>query len=412
MKGVLDLPRLGETMETGRVVAWLKRPGESFRRGETIVEIESDKTVVELPALEDGVLLEILVGEGGDVPVGASLCRYSSRGEATAASDLAEPTSTDRKQESSSPRKDEPPTPLFAGTALRATPKARRLASIAGLDLASITGSGRRGRIEAADIEAVAASVPGSGLAIHRWGSAGGSRLVLLHGFGGDAQSWVGLAKRLACAGAEVLAPDLPAHGKTRIHAASLEDLVRPVAAWLTSLDGAPAEVVGHSLGAVVAVAAAASVPVRRLSLIAPAGFGTAIDAEFVEGMASVRSPGALAHLLRRVALDPPLLSETQRAAMIAAFSGRLAGLASVLVSAGRQQLDLIGPLASLSVPARVIWGLEDQIVPWSQAANAPPTVPVHFIHGAGHMVHWDRPDVLANLLGDGRKTKTGGNDD
>ena len=64
MTALLTLPRLGETMETGRVVGWLKQPGEAFRRGETIVEIESDKTVVELPALADGRLLEVLAPEG------------------------------------------------------------------------------------------------------------------------------------------------------------------------------------------------------------------------------------------------------------------------------------------------------------------------------------------------------------
>ena len=80
----LTLPRLGETMETGRVAAWLKQPGERFRRGETLVEIESDKTVVEMPALADGVLTEIVVQAGRDADVGAVLCRYED-GRATAA---------------------------------------------------------------------------------------------------------------------------------------------------------------------------------------------------------------------------------------------------------------------------------------------------------------------------------------
>jgi pyruvate dehydrogenase E2 component (dihydrolipoamide acetyltransferase) len=83
MSMLLTLPRLGETMESGRVVGWLKRPGETFRRGETIVEIESDKTVVELPALADGRLLEVIAAEGSEVDVGAPLCRYAAAEEAT-----------------------------------------------------------------------------------------------------------------------------------------------------------------------------------------------------------------------------------------------------------------------------------------------------------------------------------------
>lgn len=72
----LILPRLGETMETGRVAAWLKKPGDTFRRGEVIVEIETDKTVTELPALANGTLVEILVGDGEEVAVGAPIGLY------------------------------------------------------------------------------------------------------------------------------------------------------------------------------------------------------------------------------------------------------------------------------------------------------------------------------------------------
>ena len=72
----LKLPRLGETMEEGGISKWLKKPGERFRRGETLAEIETDKTVVELPALVDGVMQEILAAEGTTVKVGEPICRY------------------------------------------------------------------------------------------------------------------------------------------------------------------------------------------------------------------------------------------------------------------------------------------------------------------------------------------------
>jgi len=74
----LKLPRLGETMEEGQIGKWLKKPGDAFRRGETLVEIETDKTAVELPALVDGVLKEILAVEGKQVKVGEPICRYET----------------------------------------------------------------------------------------------------------------------------------------------------------------------------------------------------------------------------------------------------------------------------------------------------------------------------------------------
>jgi pyruvate/2-oxoglutarate dehydrogenase complex dihydrolipoamide acyltransferase (E2) component len=113
MAEVLLLPRLGETMDSGRVVSWQKKPGEGFRRGETIVEVESDKTVVELPALVGGILVEILAAEGDDIPVGAPLCRYE-RADARepGPSNAAAPPRVERER----------------GPARRATPAARSLA--------------------------------------------------------------------------------------------------------------------------------------------------------------------------------------------------------------------------------------------------------------------------------------------
>ena len=78
MSSVYTLPRLGETMDEGRVAKWLIQPGDSFKRGEIIAEIESDKTIVELPALQDGVLDEILAPEDTTLAVGAPLYRFSA----------------------------------------------------------------------------------------------------------------------------------------------------------------------------------------------------------------------------------------------------------------------------------------------------------------------------------------------
>ncbi len=77
MKNIL-LPRLGETMEKGSVSKWLIAKDEEFERGQTIAEIESDKTLIDLPALENGKLLEILVNENEEVPVGTIIATYET----------------------------------------------------------------------------------------------------------------------------------------------------------------------------------------------------------------------------------------------------------------------------------------------------------------------------------------------
>jgi pyruvate/2-oxoglutarate dehydrogenase complex dihydrolipoamide acyltransferase (E2) component len=88
----LTLPRLGETMDEATVVGWLVEPGATFRRGQPIVELETDKTVVEYPALGDGTLDEILAASGARIPVGAPLARatVADAGE-WSDEDMAEP---------------------------------------------------------------------------------------------------------------------------------------------------------------------------------------------------------------------------------------------------------------------------------------------------------------------------------
>mgnify|MGYP002035487150 CR=1 FL=1 len=74
----IKLPRLGETMEKGSISKWLVKLNDKFYRGETIAEIESDETIIELPALEDGILIKILVKENEEVDVGTTIAMYEN----------------------------------------------------------------------------------------------------------------------------------------------------------------------------------------------------------------------------------------------------------------------------------------------------------------------------------------------
>ncbi|TBW37622.1 acetoin dehydrogenase dihydrolipoyllysine-residue acetyltransferase subunit [Siculibacillus lacustris] len=426
MSEILSLPRLGETMETGRVVAWLKKPGESFRRGEVIAEIETDKTTVELPAFEDGRLTEILVAEGDDAEVGAPIGRWERAGGAATAVPAETPASvevpavvpTAPSMPAAVPAVDRPePLAAEAAPRPRATPPARRLAREAGLGLDAIVGSGRRGRIERSD---VAAAIGGTPLpaapdvafvetAVGRlaWRGVGpvdaARRVVLVHGYAGDGSVWAGLTAGLARRGVRVIAVDLPGHGATPVAAENLDDLVAALGAFAAALGLDEAEFVGHSLGgAVVARAAAAKlIRPRSLTLIAPAGLGGEIDADFVAGVARISSGGGLAHLLRRVARRPPVLSAIELDRMAASLGdGRLDALAAAFVADGRQQIDVIGDLARIAVPVRVIFGLDDRIIPWTQVTALPSRVAIHLIADAGHLPQWDAPAAVDALLG------------
>ncbi|OXI43848.1 acetoin dehydrogenase dihydrolipoyllysine-residue acetyltransferase subunit [Burkholderia aenigmatica] len=436
MSKVLMLPRLGETMEQGRVVTWLKQPGQSFVRGETIVEIETDKTIVELPALVDGVLRSIAAEEGADVDVGATLGHYDVIGEERdAASEESAVVAGTRAEAEGSPAAalkatSQPPeaTPRTnvqsdVGERMRATPNARRIARRTGIDLVNVLGTGRRARIQGADVEAAAgirastevATSPGAGvhyrnlchgrIAFREWGSTSRSNvpIVLLHGYGGDSQVWVALASQLQRAGRHLFAPDLPSHGATDFDGTDPQAIADAIVAFVNDLQLDTFELVGHSLGGAIAtkVAVILGHRVARLTLLAPAGLGSEIDGDFIEGMARVTHGGGLAHLLRRIAMTTPLLSATQLDQMAASIREReaLAPLSRRLVSNGRQQVDIGSDLAVLSIPVCVIWGLEDKIIPWNQATCAGSAIPVYFLPQCGHMPQWDQPHKLAELL-------------
>ncbi len=421
----LTLPRLGETMETGRVSAWLKQPGESFRRGETLVEIESDKTVVEMPALADGVLTEIVVAAGEDADVGAVLCRYENDSKAVApvmAAPATAPEQTAPEQPASEPivaATAEAPRRTDASGTIRATPVARRLAREHGIALHELAGTGRRGRIEAGDVRAssrhpASADVPPATLSklelpdgrLDRrdWSAADpvGARIVLLHGLAADVQNWAALAAALTRGGRQVTAIDLPGHGTTSIEASDIDGAAAVVADFLQTLGDEPVELVGHSLGGAIAARAARQVPgrVARLTLLAPVGLDRAIDVDFVRSIVRVRSGGALQHLLRRLVVRPAVLTQAQLDALATELArGRLIGLADSLVDETGQQVDITADLRALAMPVRLVWGVQDRIIPWTQVVQAGSRCAIHLIQDAGHVPHWDQPMEVARLL-------------
>lgn len=139
------LPNVGFGMEEGQVIAWLKAPGDPVRKGEAVAEVEGDKTNVELEALADGVLAEILVQPGTTVPVGTVLGRIGSSVAAAAPVVQSAPVAAPAVQAEA-----------VANEKVQASPVARRLAQELGIDLTGLTGSGPGGRITREDVEAAA----------------------------------------------------------------------------------------------------------------------------------------------------------------------------------------------------------------------------------------------------------------
>ncbi len=181
----MKLPRLGQGMESGVVVRWLKSEGDAVSKGDPLYELDTEKVTQEIEAEADGVLLKIVVPEG-EVDVGTTLAVIGAEGEspdgdsprAEAAAEPEEPTAEPEEKEEESAEEpaapaapeaapsaaEEQPSPRSSldrpGGPVKASPLARRMARERGIDIATLRGTGPDGRILAEDVEKAPAGAP------------------------------------------------------------------------------------------------------------------------------------------------------------------------------------------------------------------------------------------------------------
>jgi pyruvate dehydrogenase E2 component (dihydrolipoamide acetyltransferase) len=162
------MPALEMAQETGKLIAWRKQEGDRVTKGEPLLEIETDKAVVELEAPADGILTGITASAGADIPVGQTIAWIVAPGERPPAT---EPAASAPGARAVSQSRSEPagaivaaPPAVAAATNAKISPKARRLAKELGVEVSSVRGSGPGGEILASDVQAAAAA-PASSLA-------------------------------------------------------------------------------------------------------------------------------------------------------------------------------------------------------------------------------------------------------
>src|SRR5580765_8344208 len=143
------MPALELAQETGKVLRWLKSPGDRVSKGEPIVEIETDKVTVEVEAPAAGVLREVTAGPGAVVPVGETIALIFAVGEVGATAARAAPTVAAVARAAMTGAVVVPPTAVSASP-VKASPLARRIAEQHGVDIAAVKTAS--GRVERADV--------------------------------------------------------------------------------------------------------------------------------------------------------------------------------------------------------------------------------------------------------------------
>lgn len=148
--GIFRMPSLGADMEAGKLVEWLKQPGDAVKSGDIIAVVETQKGAIEIEAFETGIVESHLAPVGATVPVGIELALIrTAGGQAAAASPQAPRPAPSTAAVQAAPL---PAAPL-ADLGLRASPAARQFAKEHGVELSSVQGSGPEGAIVYVDVE-------------------------------------------------------------------------------------------------------------------------------------------------------------------------------------------------------------------------------------------------------------------
>jgi pyruvate dehydrogenase E2 component (dihydrolipoamide acetyltransferase) len=358
----LGMPKWGLSMTEGTVVQWLVEEGAELQNGDEVVEVESEKINNAVEAPKAGVLRRRVAKEGDVLPVGG----------------------------------------LLGVIADASVPDEEIDAFVEEFQATFVPEEEEAGGAEPETVE-----VGGRKIQYLKLGEGEGTPLLLLHGFGGDINVWVFNQEALA-AERTVYAIDLPGHGGSTkdVGDGDLASLVSVVVGFMDEMGIEKAHVFGHSMGGAIAGSLTISHPkrVQSLALIASAGLGEEINADYIEGFIAANRRKEMKNVLGLLFADPELVNR-QLVNDVIRFK-RLDGVDEAL----RKTADKLFPdgkqadvpdLSGVEAPMLVIWGREDRIVPVSHSENAPENARVEVLEETGHMPQMEAAGQVNRLIGE-----------
>jgi pyruvate dehydrogenase E2 component (dihydrolipoamide acetyltransferase) len=369
----ITMPKWGLAMDEGMVVDWHVEEGARVTPGDEVVDIETTKITNALESPAGGILCRRLVAEGETVPVGALLGVI-----AAGAAEAAEIEAFIARFEAAFA--------VAAAEAATETASEPEIVEAAGWRLNYQRAGGNAG--ESA-------------------GSSATAPIVLVHGFGGDLNTWLFNQPDLAETHA-VYALDLPGHGRSGkdVGTGDLAVLSEALGAFLDALGIGRAHLCGHSLGAAVALDLALGRPeaAASLTLIAPAGLGPEINGAYIDGFIAAGRRKEMKAVLQMLFADPQavgrdMVEEVLRYKRLDGVEAALRGIAGAVFPGGRQGTVLAERLSELAQPVQVIRGREDRIIPPAQAEGLPAKVAVATIENAGHMLQMEAAAEVNRLI-------------
>ena len=360
---VITMPKWGLTMKEGLVGDWLIEEGETVDSGMEVVAVETDKITSAVEVADSGTLRRTVAVPGETLPVGALL------------GVIAEEEVTDEELDAFIQEFQENFVPEEADE-------------------------------EDSGPKTETAQIGEWRINFLRQGSAE-KTAVLLHGFGGDLNNWF-FNHMALIENRTVLAIDLPGHGSTSkaVGDGSFSFMADTLQQLMKELDIQEADWVGHSMGGAIALQLAKSHPalVRSLTLIGSAGLGSEINAEYLRGFTQSQSRRELKPFVQQLFKDPSLVTrqlvdDLLKFKRIDGVQACLQTIIDRFIEGNNQVENLRNVLEGQNIPALVIWGKDDHILPADHARSLTNQVQVKILDDGGHMVQMESASEVNRLI-------------